>query len=97
MRGGCELAVTEQELRANRVPVLSMVGSTDGLRPSAEEMSKRMANCDFVLIDGGGHMNTTGKPAFLDGLQAFLAKHTPEKHDSALFLFGPKYVLARCV
>ena len=86
MRGGSGLAVTEEELRANRVPVLAMVGNMDGLRPSAEELGKRMTNCELVLVEGGGHMNTTGKPAFLTGLQAFLAKHAPEKNDLSLML-----------
>jgi hypothetical protein len=31
-------------------------------------------------------MNTTGKPAFLDELQAFLAKPTSGKDESALML-----------
>ena len=86
MRGGRGLAVTEEELRANHVPVLAMVGSMDGLRPSVEELGKRMTNCELMLIEGGGHMNTTGKPAFLEKLKDFLARHAPEKSDSALVL-----------
>ena len=86
MRGGLGLAVTEDELRANRVPVLAMIGEKDGLRPGAEELGKRMANCTLVIIEGGGHMKTTEKPAFLAELQAFLAKHTPVKNDSALMV-----------
>jgi hypothetical protein len=78
--------VTEEELQANHVPVLAMVGSKDGLRPSAEELGKRMMNCELVVIEGGGHMNTTGKPAFLEKLQAFLAKHAPERIESSLMM-----------
>ncbi len=83
MRGGLTLAVTEDELRANNVPVLAMIGSVDGLRPAAEELAQRMAHCELVLIDGAGHMNAPGKPAFLEHLQRFLADHTPKSEASA--------------
>ncbi|HPO13084.1 MAG TPA: alpha/beta hydrolase [Candidatus Hydrogenedentes bacterium] len=83
MRGGLELAVSEEELRANRVPVLVMVGSKDGLRPDSEELAKRMANCALVIVEGGGHINTSGKTAFHTGLLSFLARQaaSPDKKE----------------
>ncbi len=77
VRGFTELVVTEAELKANKVPALSMVGSKDGLRSGVEKLAERMGNHELLIIEGGDHLTTPGFPAFLKGLQAFLAKHTP--------------------
>jgi len=75
MRAFPEFAVTEQELRDNRVPTLSIVGSRDSLRGGVDALRGVMANHEVLYIEGGDHMTTIGRAEFVDGLKAFLAKN----------------------
>lgn len=75
MRGFQGLAVSEAELRANTIPVLTIVGGIDGLLPSAKALAERMANHKLVVLDGKDHMTTTPSKAFIEELMAFLAEH----------------------
>jgi len=77
MRGASGLAVTEEELRSNKVPALTIIGSEDGLLPDAKALAERMANHELVVLEGKNHMNADVSGAFLERLQAFLAAHTP--------------------
>lgn len=76
MRGMHKLAVTESELQNNSVPVLTMIGSKDGLLASAQVLAERMANHELIILEGKDHINTSGSDAFLLKLQSFLASHT---------------------
>lgn len=75
-RGGAELSVTEAELRANTVPILTIIGSEDGLLPEAEALTATMANHQLVVLEGKSHTNTAVPGKFLDELKKFLAAHT---------------------
>lgn len=75
-RGGAELNVTEAELRANTVPVLTIIGSEDGLLPEAEALTGVMANHQLVVLEGKNHNTTSGSKPFLDELRRYLAAHT---------------------
>jgi pimeloyl-ACP methyl ester carboxylesterase len=75
-RGSQQLTLTEEELRSNKVPTLTIIGSEDGLLSDARALSERMANHELVVIEGKNHMNTDVSGAFLKSLKAFLAKHT---------------------
>ncbi len=78
MKNFTDLAVTEEELRNNRVPVLSIVGTRDPLGSGVKPMTETMAYHEAAYIEGGDHMTTMIKSAYLQHLQAFLARHTPE-------------------
>ena len=78
MRQFHALAVSEEELRANSVPVLTLMGGKDGLRPSAEDLSERMANHTLRILEGKDHFNTPSAREFLQEVRQFLAMHTPE-------------------
>ncbi len=75
MRRFADLAVTEEELRKNTVPVLSIVGSVDPLRAGVDKMIGVMANHEAVYIEGGDHM-TALDSRYIQALTAFLAKHS---------------------
>jgi len=77
-----QLAVQEAQLRANKLPILNMVGSKDGLRPICEKLAEVTPNCEQLIIEGKDHMTTPGAPAFIERLQTFLAKHTPKPPES---------------
>jgi len=74
-----ELVVTEEQLRANQVPVLSIVGDQDPLKDGIDAMTGILGNHEVVVIEGADHMNATRRPEFVDGLRAFLEKHSLAK------------------
>lgn len=75
MRGMDDLVVTEEQLRANKVPTLTIVGTEDPLRTGVDRMNGVMANQEIVYIDGGDHLTTLTNKKFVDTLRAFLKKH----------------------
>jgi len=74
-----ELVVTEDQLRANQVPVLSIVGSQDPLKEGIDAMTGILGNHKVIVIDGADHMNATGREEFVDALRVFLKKHSPAR------------------
>lgn len=80
MKGFTDLAVTEEELRNNRVPVLSIVGTRDPLGSGVQPMTEMMAHHEAAYIKGGDHLTTMFKRDFLQQLKLFLAKHSQAQH-----------------
>lgn len=72
-RGGSQLSLTEAELRANTVPVLTIIGGEDGILPEAEALTAVVTNHHLVVLEGRNHNTTSGSKPFLDELQQFLA------------------------
>lgn len=70
-----ELMVVEEHLKANKVPVLGLVGSLDPLREGVELLKGQMPNYTIEFIEGGDHMNAFLYPEFNRKLRGFLAKH----------------------
>ena len=68
------LTVKDEELKANRIPALCLIGADDPLKKNAEEVEQHLANLKVVVIDKADHMNAFAKPAFSKELLAFLAK-----------------------
>ena len=77
VRGWLELAVTPEDLKANKVPTLALVGSLDTLKSRVDALKGRMPHLKIVVIDGADHMNAVFRPEFIKNLQQFLAKHGP--------------------
>lgn len=77
MRGFHQLAVTEEELRGNAIPTLTITGANDGLRESSERLAARMANHELILLEGKDHFTAPGSEAFIIKIQEFLARNTP--------------------
>ncbi len=73
-----ELCTEEDALRANSVPFLSLLGSLDGRKQSAEFLEGVMPRLERVVIPGGTHDWTPRDPAFSEALTRFFTKHTPE-------------------
>jgi pimeloyl-ACP methyl ester carboxylesterase len=79
-RGLKDLAVADDKLKANRVPVLAVVGADDPLKAGVDLLKDRMANLQVVVIKDADHMTAFTKPEFIKSLEDFLAKHrTQEK------------------
>lgn len=76
IRGMREAMVTEEELRANRVPALSIIGGIDPLKADADALKDVMANLEVVVIDGADHPGCIASPKFRESMLEFLAKHS---------------------
>jgi pimeloyl-ACP methyl ester carboxylesterase len=76
VRGWKQLAVTDEQLRANKVPTLSIIGSIDPLKKSVDEVKERMPDLQIVVIDDADHMTAFIKPEFIKALKTFLARHS---------------------
>lgn len=73
LRGGAGLAVTEAELRANRVPVLAVFGERDELvRADVERMAGLLAHSAVGSIPGADHFSVLGDPRFPLAILRFL-------------------------
>lgn len=70
-----ELSVTEDQLRSNQVPVLSIVGAKDPLRTGVDAMVGVMANHEAVFIAGADHISAIRRKEYVDSLKSFFARH----------------------
>lgn len=72
------LAVTEEQLRANKVPALAIIGANDPLKDGVDKLEGVMSNLKVTVIDGANHMTAFASPTFLSSLKKFLAEHPAE-------------------
>lgn len=75
IRGMSELEVTAEQLKANKVPTLALIGEVDPLKTAVDAMEAVMSNLEVIVIEGANHMTAFTKPTFVEGLKAHLAKH----------------------
>jgi pimeloyl-ACP methyl ester carboxylesterase len=75
VRGWKDLAVSDAELKANRVPTLALIGETDPLKQGVDDLKGRLADLQTAVIPGADHMTAFTEPDFLRALRSFLAKH----------------------
>ena len=75
IRGIPTLAVTEEQLRANRVPALSIIGGIDPWRVTVDDMEKVLSNLQVKVIEGTDHESCPVSPKFVDEILAFLDAH----------------------
>jgi pimeloyl-ACP methyl ester carboxylesterase len=78
LRGMKDLAVSDEKLKANRVPTLALIGEIDPLKKGVDELKDRMANLRVVVIDEADHITAFARPEFLKELREFLGKHSPK-------------------
>jgi pimeloyl-ACP methyl ester carboxylesterase len=76
LRAMRDLMVTEEQLRANQVPALTIMGTEDPLRPGVDRMKGVMANHKIVFVDGKDHLTTLTSPVMKEALLAFLKGHS---------------------
>lgn len=79
--------VEESQLRANKVPTLSVVGTEDPLRTGIDRMIGVMANHEVVFIEGADHGSALFNPRYcrqyIDALLKFLSEHSAAKQADA--------------
>jgi len=67
--------VSEDKLRKNRVPVLSLIGEIDPIKDSADQLQAVLANLKVVVIPSANHGTAPTDPLFVKSLKEFLATH----------------------
>jgi pimeloyl-ACP methyl ester carboxylesterase len=75
VRGWKELAVTEEQLKANQVPALALIGENDPIKKNVDDIKDRLANLHVVVISGTNHLTAFTSPKFLKALNKFLDEH----------------------
>jgi len=83
MRAIDQLEVSEAELRANKVPILTIVGTADPLRNGVDALTGVLANHENLFIQGGDHMTAILGPRFRNGMLDFFAKHSASQSKPA--------------
>jgi pimeloyl-ACP methyl ester carboxylesterase len=75
--------VTETKIRANKVPVLALIGEVDPLKVGVDRLNAMMMpHLKIVVIPGANHLTAFANPLFLSSLKSFLAEH-PAQHAKA--------------
>ena len=67
---------TEAQLRANKVPVLALIGELDPNKRDVDRLNGLMGNLKIVVIPKANHMTAFGDPAFIKNLEDFLIEHS---------------------
>ena len=73
VRGMMKLTVTEEELRANQVPTLVMIGEFDAIKEIVDPLEGVMSHAEIVVIPRTDHITAFGHPKFRKNLRRFLA------------------------
>lgn len=76
IRGGAtNEPITEERLRANRVPALAVVGEIDPVKTSVDAMVGVMENLEVKVLPGKDHLTAVADPALAEAMRAFLLAH----------------------
>lgn len=79
VRGMMKWTVTADELRANKVPTLIVVGELDPMMETVGPLEGVMANHETIVMKGADHMTGFVHPTFMESVRAFLAAHGATK------------------
>ncbi len=69
------LEVTEAELRANRVPVLSIIGENDPLKGTVDDLAGVLANHRVVVLRKANHHTAIRRPRLVKEMLSFFNEH----------------------
>lgn len=75
-RGMKGLAIDEAQIKANKAPVLALIGEIDPLKAGVDELEKVMPNLQVVVIEKADHMSAFSNPKFIESLTKFLGEHS---------------------
>ncbi len=76
VRSWKDLAVSDEQLKANKVPVLALIGANDPLKKSVDDIKDRLAHLEVVVIGGTNHFTAFTSAKFLQSLNNFLDRHS---------------------
>lgn len=75
MRAMPELAVSEGEISHIHLPMCSIVGSRDPLRPGAEALKERLPQVELTVVEGADHLRALTRKELHAALLSFLQRH----------------------
>jgi pimeloyl-ACP methyl ester carboxylesterase len=77
------LVVSDDKLKANKVPVLVLIGELDPLKKGVDALEGKLTNYHVVVIKNADHMTAFGKEQFISELKSFLAANSANGHADA--------------
>jgi len=83
IRGMKGMAVSEEQLKANKIPTLALIGEVDPLKAGVDDLEGRLPNLRIEVIKGADHMTAFTNPKFIGELKEFLAAHSTAKVPAA--------------
>ena len=78
IRGMDNITVSAEQLKANAVPTLILIGEIDPLKESVDAAQSVMSNLEVVVLPGRDHMSAFADPAYTENMKRFLVQHAPE-------------------
>lgn len=72
---GFNFGVSEESLRSNKVPSLAIVGASDPVKASVDELKAVMSNLETVVIPEADHLEAVPHPMFAASLVEFFRRH----------------------
>jgi pimeloyl-ACP methyl ester carboxylesterase len=79
VRSWTTLGVSRDQLEANKVPTLALIGTADPFKEGFDFMKECMSNLKIVTLDGATHLNAPSNPKFVRSLLSFLAESSQPK------------------
>lgn len=73
--------VLESRIRANKVPVLALVGEVDPAKAGVDRFNGMLPHLKVVVISGENHLTAINNPLFLSSLKSFLAEHSKQRSE----------------
>jgi pimeloyl-ACP methyl ester carboxylesterase len=70
-----KLALSEEQIKAIKVPLLALIGADDPLRAGVDALKKQLPDVKVVVIDKADHMTAFRRDEFVAGLKDFLDAH----------------------
>jgi len=70
--------VMESRIRANKIPVLALIGEVDPLKAGVDRFNGMLPHLKVVVIPGANHLTAFSNPSFLSSLRSFLAEHSKQ-------------------
>lgn len=79
IRGGvANRQITEERLRANRVPTLAVVGEIDPVKAGVDAMVGVMDNLEVKVLQGKDHLTAVADPALAQSMHTFFLAHSAQ-------------------
>jgi pimeloyl-ACP methyl ester carboxylesterase len=82
MKSLLALAVTEEELKTNKVPLQVLIGARDPLKVGVDRMKEKRPELRVIEIDGADHISTLHRPEFRSSLREFLVAYRQAQVES---------------
>jgi pimeloyl-ACP methyl ester carboxylesterase len=68
-------AITQDQLRGIRVPMLAVVGEIDPIKASVDAMKGVATGVEVVVLPGRDHLSAVADPKLAESMREFLQKH----------------------